>query len=71
MNNYDVIAKELRGRARRLLQAADAMTEINHDPSVPVKGKRRLSAAARKRIAVAQKLRWAKVRKQQALSSKR
>lgn len=70
MDNYNTVAKELRVRAHRLLRAANALGQIDHQ-YIPGKSKRRLSAAARKRIAAAQRLRWAKVRKQQALTSKR
>lgn len=70
MSNYATIAKDLQAKAQRLLRVAKDLTEIDHD-QIPVKAKRRMSAAARKRIAMAQKLRWAKVRKQSAQTSKR
>jgi len=70
MEHYTTMAKDLRARAQRLLRAADALGEIDHE-KLPVVVKRRLSVAARKRIATAQRLRWAKVRKEQAQTSKR
>jgi hypothetical protein len=51
------------GQARQLLAGASA-TKINSStPSKPVRKRRRLSAAARKRIADAQRQRWAKQKK--------
>lgn len=56
---------------RRLNDAIGAVAKLSNSPSAPAAGKkssvrRRLSAAARKRIADAQRARWAKVRKQKA-----
>jgi hypothetical protein len=60
-------AKEL----DRLDQAIAAFGKLVKTPAAPVqakktRGRRKLSAAARKRISDAQKARWAKMRKQKA-----
>jgi hypothetical protein len=53
-----------RGRGRGRAQAASAGT-AGGDEGKPARRKRRLSAAARKRISDAQKKRWAKHRQKQ------
>lgn len=68
MLNYNAVARDLRQRAAQLSKAADALSGIDHALATKhvdkVEHKARvLSAAARKRISIAQKRRWAKVRR--------
>ena len=55
-----------RGPGRPVAASADGPPT----KTVPVRKKRKMSAAARKRIAAAQKRRWADFRKQQAAANK-
>lgn len=59
---------DLVAEAERCQQAADALMGIMNSGSGPTtkpSSKRRMSAAARRRISQAQKLRWAKWKKKQ------
>ena len=67
--------REERSRAQkelgRLNEAISALKKLTGDHSAPARAskpraRRKLSAAARKKISQAQKARWAKVRKQKA-----
>lgn len=76
MNNFDRVAKELRTRAQRLLTMAEELGKMNPlqiqtSAFTSVSKKRHLSKAARQRIAIAQRRRWAQVRKTTALASKK
>jgi hypothetical protein len=63
MNTHNIVA-ELKAEIRRLQQAVNALDSVaGHSTSSRVQPKRRnISAAGRKRIAAAQKARWAIVR---------
>lgn len=68
MNDLQVRKKELQHELRRLDSAISSLKGVSLGGS---RGRRRgrLSAAARKRIADAQRARWAKVRAQQKKSA--
>jgi hypothetical protein len=55
---------ELRGRGRGF-DAVGPASNASSAPALPTRRKRKMSAAARKRISRAQKKRWAKLRKAQ------
>lgn len=61
MDNLERIAKELREEGARLTRAANLL-----DGATKPKAKRVLSIAARKRIAAAQRARWAKYKAKKA-----
>jgi hypothetical protein len=61
------VQKELRG-LDSAINALQGLTTGNRGRSAPRGGRRRLSAAARKRISDAQKARWAKFKKQKRAS---
>lgn len=67
-------ARKLRGATKAAVDAASASLAAGKDEATPVKAtrarkKRKLSPDARRRIADAQKRRWAKVRKEKAAST--
>jgi hypothetical protein len=65
MQAIEELAKQLRQEGHAFLKAADALENIhgNHNGKRPlVRAKRRLSVAGRRRIAAAQRARWAKIR---------
>ncbi len=68
MPNFDVVLTHLREERERITQVIAALEAISHNGGSRKRAgveKRVLSPAARKRIAAAQKARWAKWRKKQ------
>jgi hypothetical protein len=65
MPNIDGIIKELQQERARIDQAIQALTSLNGS-TAKVFPKRTMSASARRRIAAAQRARWAKQRGTQA-----
>ena len=68
MSNLDSVLSQLRQERARLDEAISALEAITHNGNSPKKYRpinRVMSPAARRRIAAAQKARWAKWRKRQ------
>jgi ABC-type transporter Mla subunit MlaD len=65
MNNLGAVLQQLKQERSRLDKAITALSEVTGSGNASMEGnrpKRQLSVAARKRIAAAQRARWAKVR---------
>lgn len=65
MNNLGAVLQQLKQERSRLDKAITALSEVTGGGNASMEGsrpKRQLSVAARKRIAAAQRARWAKVR---------
>ena len=62
MENIEGILQQLKGERDRLDAAINALTSIHGSAARATQGRRSLSAAARARIAAAQRARWAKTR---------
>jgi hypothetical protein len=70
MPNIDGIIQELRQERARIDQAIQALTSLN-GISPKAAPTRTMSAAARRRIAAAQRARWAKLKGKQTASASR
>jgi hypothetical protein len=64
--NSEAMLKEVEKEIQRLQQVAKLLSGDSATASRRGKGKRKLSAAARKKIGDAQRARWAKVKKKAA-----
>lgn len=65
MTNLGAVLQQLKQERSRLDKAISALSEVTGGASASTEGnrpKRQLSVAARRRIAAAQRARWAKVR---------
>jgi hypothetical protein len=65
MNNLGAVLQQLKQERSRLDKAIAALSEVSGSTNASMAGsppRRQLSVAARKRIAAAQRARWAKVR---------
>ena len=61
--NVSAILTELKSQRDRLNSAIAVLERVSGNSSAPIHGRRHMSAAARKRISLAQKARWAAQRK--------
>jgi hypothetical protein len=66
--SIDQIVAELKAERDRLDAAIKALTALTVAPRDNPKPKRTMSAAGRRKIAAAQRARWAKIRKQKKAS---
>ena len=60
MTDLDAVLVQLKEERAKLDRAIAALSGVGNNSSKPNRGKRTLSVAARKRIAAAQRARWAK-----------